>query len=434
MANHPRSRQPAAGEGLNALLFEDPLVARLDPVTTGRAAFAVSCGSYRLIDLLPQLQLPLAARVRHHLRDCLRHDFPDVAVDEAGNGRYVCVNARLAPACKNLSSLNHWVAEAVGRPHKAMLADDRQVLAAVVDREDLAGLAKGDFTPEAFVQAGCVASATAPPVSLECIEALHDLIRIHEACLTDNLQHRLQTGDYREVADGVFCADPDFRVPPQVAATTTDGPIVLESNCSLGPFAFLEGPLYLGSHCQVNPHAAIKAGVSAGTTCKLGGEMEAVIVEGYTNKQHHGFLGHSHVGSWINLGAGTCNSDLKNTYGPVNMQRHGRRIRTEMQFIGCFIGDYAKTAINTSIFTGKTIGVCSMVYGFAAANIPSFCNYAAQWGKVTEVDPRVMVKTQARMFERRAVPQRHCDQELITAMFDLTREERTGLTCEPLVF
>ena len=94
--------------------------------------------------------------------------------------------------------------------------------------------------------------------------------------------------------------------------------------------------------------------MALGHTTKIGGEIEASIVEPYTNKQHHGFLGHSYLGSWINLGAGTCNSDLKNTYGNVKMDYRGESVATGMQFVGCFMGDYAKTAINTGIFTGKT--------------------------------------------------------------------------------
>ena len=117
----------------------------------------------------------------------------------------------------------------------------------------------------------------------------------------------------------------------------------------------------------------------------------ASIVEPYTNKQHHGFLGHSYLGSWINLGAGTCNSDLKNTYGTVNMEYHGRKVATGMQFIGCIMGDYAKTAINTGIFTGKTVGTCSMLYGFVTTNVPSFVNYARSFGQVTELPVEVMV-------------------------------------------
>jgi len=155
------------------------------------------------------------------------------------------------------------------------------------------------------------------------------------------------------------------------------------------------------------------------------------VIEPYTNKQHHGFLGHSYLGSWVNLGAGTCNSDLKNTYGQVNMEYWGQRVPTGMQFVGTIVGDYAKTAINTGIFTGKTVGACSMLYGFVTTNVPSFVNYARSFGQVTEAPVDVMVATQARMFSRRNVSQRPCDIQLLHDMYELTRHERQ-LAGEPL--
>jgi glucose-1-phosphate thymidylyltransferase len=98
-----------------------------------------------------------------------------------------------------------------------------------------------------------------------------------------------------------------------------------------------------------------------------------------------------------------------------------------MQFLGCFIGDYSKTAINTSIFTGKWIGVCSALYGFVTGNVPSFTNYAKLFGQIATLPTSVMQSTQFRMFARRGVPQRACDIELLHALFDLTRQEREGL-------
>lgn len=162
------------------------------------------------------------------------------------------------------------------------------------------------------------------------------------------------------------------------------------------------------------------------------------MVEAYSNKQHHGFLGHSYLGSWINLGAGTCNSDLKNTYGTVNIdygnEKTGQqKVSTGSQFIGCVMGDYAKTAINTCIFTGKTIGVGSMVYGYATTNVPSFVNYARTFGEMGGLPAEVIIKTQQRMFARRDVKQRPCDMQLIHDMHRLTQDERPdGLTDEPL--
>ena len=207
----------------------------------------------------------------------------------------------------------------------------------------------------------------------------------------------------------------------------------MEEGTKIGPFCFLRGPAYLGRNVKVIEHSAIKDAVSLGHTTKIGGEVEATVIEPYSNKQHHGFLGHSYLGSWINLGAGTSNSDLKNTYGTVNMDYPTGRVATKMQFVGSIFGDYSKTAINTGIFTGKTIGVCSMLYGFVTTNVPSFVNYARLFGQVTELPPEVMISTQQRMFQRRNVTQTPCDIQLIHDMYLLTQEERQ-LTGEPLVF
>ena len=111
-------------------------------------------------------------------------------------------------------------------------------------------------------------------------------------------------------------------------------------------------------------------------------------------------------------------------------------IELSMQFVGAVIGDYAKTAINTSIFTGKVIGACSMVYGFVTTNVPSFVNYARLFDQVSEAPVEVLVATQRRMFARRGVEQRPCDIQLICDMHALTAPERGRLepppTIEPL--
>ncbi|MBW3597939.1 MAG: glucose-1-phosphate thymidylyltransferase, partial [Planctomycetes bacterium] len=221
------------------------------------------------------------------------------------------------------------------------------------------------------------------------------------------------------------------RLGEHLSTNCKNGPIVVDEGAGIGPHAYLAGPVYIGPHARINEHASIKDAVSLGHTTKIGGEVEASIVEPYTNKQHHGFLGHSYLGSWINLGAGTCNSDLKNTYGEVNMIYQGEKVATGMQFFGCVMGDYAKSAINTGIFTGKTIGACSMLYGYVTTNVPSYVNYARLFGQVTELPPDVMTATQRRMFARRKVEQRPCDVQLIFDMFELTRHERQ-LASEPM--
>ena len=241
--------------------------------------------------------------------------------------------------------------------------------------------------------------------------------------MPDAMNWRLADGGYTETADGVFVKE-GVSIGDHPSVNVDDGPILLDEDVQVGPFCYLAGPVYAGAGTRIIEHAALKDGVALGHTVKIGGEVEASVIEPYTNKQHHGFLGHSYLGSWINLGAGTCNSDLKNTYGKINIEYGDTKVATGMQFLGCVIGDYSKTAINTSIFTGKVIGVCSMLYGFATSNVPSFVNYARLFGQTAPLPAEVMINTQARMFARRKVEQRDCDQQLILDMYERTAAER----------
>ncbi len=414
---------------LNLLLFEDALVDGLDPVTSGRPAWAVSCASYRLVDLVSRLPGVVSSVVRPFLRDVVAADFgATVAGMDAARPWTLCINARTAPTLGNLRVLR----ELGDRQSPTHCRDGPTLQAALVPTPQAVAWTRDVNSLDAMA----VVPATSTPLdgSLELFGYLHDYVRINRQAFVDNLNDRLQTGSWREVMDGVFTDDAAWSPPDFVSLDSRQGPVLISPGVQLKPFAALAGPLFIGPGNRIAAHSAIREYVSTGTTCKLGGEIEASVIESYSNKQHYGFLGHSYLGSWINLGAGTCNSDLKNTYGTVNMRRGGERIATNQQFVGCFIGDYAKTAINTSIFTGKTIGVCSMLYGIACTDVAAFTNHAQSLGQVTAVDPQVMVQTQARMFRRRGVEQRHCDQELISAMFDRTAGQRQGLPTRPLAW
>ncbi len=414
---------------MSIVLFEDERVAQLDPVAVGKPAFAISCGSYRLADLVAELNAPVHARVRPHLSVIAAADFPGFHAGPVDpKTQALWINARAVPSIQSLELLRGLMAAG----QSGIVQSGGTVSVALLP----AGTAfepAGDRLPSAddFDRLGL------KPLSadLPLLEYPHDIIRHHLTTLPGNLEHRLAVGSYTQLADGVFAA-PGAKLGPYAVTETHGGPIVLEAGATIGPYCYLSGPVYVGRSARVLEHAALKDGVAVGHTAKIGGEVEASIIEPYTNKQHHGFLGHSYLGSWINLGAGTCNSDLKNTYGQVNMEYHGQKVATGMQFVGAIVGDYAKTAINTGIFTGKTIGVCSMVYGFVTTNVPSFVNYARLFGQVTEAPVEVMVATQQRMFERRGVTQRPCDIQLLHDMHVLTVRERQRsgetLSLEPL--
>ena len=167
------------------------------------------------------------------------------------------------------------------------------------------------------------------------------------------------------------------RVMPGVVINAEDGPVWIGDNCLVMAQAVLEGPLFIGNNSKIKASAKIYPNTSIGEVCKIGGEVEDSIIQSYSNKQHEGFLGHSYLGSWINIGADTNNSDLKNNYSEISIYLHDRTVSTNKQFLGVIMGDHTKTAINTMINTGSVIGVCCNIFGrgFPPKYIPSF-----SWG------------------------------------------------------
>jgi hypothetical protein len=118
----------------------------------------------------------------------------------------------------------------------------------------------------------------------------------------------------------------------------------------------------------------VRAGTTFGPQCRIGGEVEASIVLGHSNKNHDGFLGHAYVGEWVNLAAGTYTSDLRNDYGPVRVMVDGRLVATGRTKVGCFLGDHTKTGLGTLLDTGTNAGVfCNLLPGgLLPRYIPSF--------------------------------------------------------------
>lgn len=171
--------------------------------------------------------------------------------------------------------------------------------------------------------------------------------------------------------------DPTARIEPFVHVDTTAGPVILDRETVVTAFTRLEGPCYVGPGTQLMG-ARVRGGVSFGPQCRIGGEVEASIVHGYTNKYHEGFLGHSYLGEWVNLGAGTHNSDLRNDYGEVTMVLAGRTIQTGLTKVGCFIGDHSKTGLGTLLNTGTNVGAfCNLLPAgrLAPKYAPSFLNW-----------------------------------------------------------
>ena len=198
------------------------------------------------------------------------------------------------------------------------------------------------------------------------------------------------------------------RVMPGVVLNAESGPIYIDQGAVVMPNAVLEGPLYLGKKSRIKIGAKIYQDTTIGPVCKVGGEVEGSIIHSYSNKQHDGFLGHSYLAEWVNIGADTNNSDLKNTYGEITVFLNGSPVKTGKRFVGLIMGDHSKTGINTMLNTGTIVGVNCNVYGagFPPKFIPSFSMGGSSgfreynFEKALEVAEIVMSRRQVKFSEK----------------------------------
>jgi UDP-N-acetylglucosamine diphosphorylase/glucosamine-1-phosphate N-acetyltransferase len=164
-------------------------------------------------------------------------------------------------------------------------------------------------------------------------------------------------------------------VEPGVVFDLRQGAVVLDQGSEVRSGTRLEGPIYIGPGTKVL--GGFLRGSVFGPECRVRGEISASVFLGFANKSHDGFVGHSIIGQWVNLGAGTTTSNLKNTYGPVRLEVEGERIETGRLNLGSLIGDHAKTAIGTMLATGTVISAGANVFG--PATPPKFVPPFA-WG------------------------------------------------------
>ena len=222
----------------------------------------------------------------------------------------------------------------------------------------------------------------ARPVEVEglVLHGVHDCIRALEAMLRDDLLPLVGESDAiprgsMVLGDPAWVVLREAAVEPGVVFDTNGGPVVLESGVEVRAGTRLEGPLWAGPNTQLLGGLIRVSAI--GPHCKVRGEVSHCVFLGYANKAHDGFVGHSVIGRWVNLGAGTITSDLKNTYGPVRLDAAGTAIDTGLLFLGTLLGDHAKTAIGTLLGTGTIVGAGASIFDTVRAPkyVPPFA-----WG------------------------------------------------------
>jgi UDP-N-acetylglucosamine diphosphorylase / glucose-1-phosphate thymidylyltransferase / UDP-N-acetylgalactosamine diphosphorylase / glucosamine-1-phosphate N-acetyltransferase / galactosamine-1-phosphate N-acetyltransferase len=223
--------------------------------------------------------------------------------------------------------------------------------------------------------------------------------------------------------DNIYVAE-GAEIHPMVVLDTRGGPVIIAEGVTVFPFTRIEGPAYIGPNCQIFG-GKIREGCSFGPECRINGEVEESIIQGYSNKYHDGFLGHAHVGEWVNLGALTTDSDLKNDYSTVSVKTGGALQDTGEMKVGSFIGDHTKTSIGTMLNTGTVIGIMCNVLGVGALppkELPSFTWFVK--GKLKEAGVENQLQVARAAMARRKQKLSAEEEALVGKVYEMTGEQR----------
>lgn len=349
---------------MNGLVLLDDGRGHFGPMVDLRASFDLRSGLLTTAERIVAAngQPTVGAIVPEALAGITADRHPGIAVNTVpeGDGPWLVVNGRLLQPPSDVS-LEPGVAE--------VSAQDGSIRRAVVGPEDLQAL-------QEIVTAG--GGREDLPNSIRVVEREDPPLAEHPWDVFTTAGGRLgidlgflgaPEDHWMRLHGGTVIGDHPIRIArtalldPLVVLDAREGPIVVQSDARVGAHSVLTGPCAILEGTRVSAHAAIKANTVIGPGCRVGGEVGGTVFQGFSNKSHDGHLGDAWVGEWVNLGAGTVNSNLLNTYGDVVMRIDPEkpRVRSGRQFLGCILGDHVKTAIGTRIMTGSVIATGAMI-------------------------------------------------------------------------
>ena len=374
---------------MRACLFEDSRVATLEPIALSRPAFEIRCGVNSLALKHRRFFQPdsVGVYIRPYLAEIFAKDNPEIPVnnlDWLGDAPTLMVNARWLPPVRpwriDVDEL------AADGPFVATVEDE--IAYAVLSPDEL-----GQCTMTNLHHCLDQWRKTLPcrPAGGQFLRYLWDVVDANaeqigvdfQAIRPDDSMGRPTTLTLVGPSDWLR-VDSTARIDPFVVADTTNGPVIIDRDAVVTSFTRLEGPCYIGPRSQVFA-ANIRGGTTIGPNCRIGGEVEGSIIHANSNKYHEGFLGHSYVGEWVNLGAGTYTSDLRNDYGEVRMMVNGAHVATGRKKVGSYIGDHTKSGLGSLINTGTNIGVFGNLLPageLLPKFVPSFC--WVEHGRITD--------------------------------------------------
>ena len=405
---------------MHICIYEDSGCNNLLPMTYVRPVYDLFCGMVslqeKLIRNFPQASITLHTRsvlekvVRDRYPDCLVNEFP------TGLEEILFINGRSLLNSK--TELNK-----LGKNQSFIINDT--VVAARLSGAELT-------IPIETVQNGITIDLDETAIDRQkvdgiLVEYIWDLIQANGDQIRSDFTFAIQGRGDAVIDDGTIINDENVfidktaKIMPHVVVDGSDGPVFIDRDVVIQPHVYVQGPVYIGPSVLIKAGAQIYSGSSIAEGCKIGGEVNNSIILPWSNKAHGGYLGSSYVGSWVNIGAGTNNSNLKNNYSVVKVTVNGEVIDTGLQFMGLIMGDHSKCGINTTFNTGTSIGINCNLYGSVIheKHIPSFTWGSAVGGYTTYKLEKALSVNKIVMSRRKKSLKRN-DEELLRNVFQLT--------------
>lgn len=361
---------------MRVVFFEDEKANQLAPIALTRPVFELLCGCFSLRHrALTALQpSEWGALVRPELKAVVREMHPSASVNDPiglRDGSTLLINGRWL---FDASSVGEASGDNVGfvGDQIAWLKIDA-IEAQLLDEDNW-----NEVIPKIAASRSSGVDAAGAMVSYPW-----DLVAANSAQLQTDLRTfstEMEVPEHASIlGDGsIVSIHPTAEIDPYVVLDARTGPIRISAGAKVQAFTRISGPCFIGEDTHLF-RALIHEGCSIGPVCRIGGEIEASIIHGYANKYHEGFLGHSYVCPWVNIGAMSTTSDLKNDYSSVGVPLQGTPIDSGCSKVGSFIGDHTKIAINSMFNTGSSVGVMSMVLP-GGPLLPSFVpSFATVW-------------------------------------------------------
>ncbi|MCM8784670.1 MAG: hypothetical protein NC827_00235 [Candidatus Omnitrophica bacterium] len=340
---------------MKILIYEDRNWINLTPISYLKVVFELRCGFNsileKIVSILPEGDVILF--VRDYLKDLCKKKFNyKVNEEDFLKDDVLIINGR-------------WLIDRdveFDLKEEEIYIKDDEIVYGLIKRENVNKYWNGDI--DEFLK-NLLSNLKTKKTDFTIIKYPWDLICYNLQLIKFEFKKRNKAGILGKFSDKacIYGSEKDVfiastaEIYPSVVIDVSEGPVYIDEGVKIFPFSVIIGPSYIGENTQIMPGAKIREGNSFGPVCRIGGEVEESIFHSYSNKYHDGFIGHSYVGEFVNLGALTTNSDLKNDYSNVSVYLNGKPVDTGQLKVGSFIGDHTKTSIGTLFNTGTIVGI-----------------------------------------------------------------------------